>query len=107
MSHKPFNVVLGVIAGLMVLSLFVAMSASSFLRNDPKAPDPATGHTIPLALRGLGTRYMTQQEWNSIAWYWDIFYALIIFLIIVMVMRITVEAYSGFMQGWRSEGNRH
>jgi hypothetical protein len=80
------------------------MSASNFIRNDPKVPDPTTGHTISLALRGYGTRYITQQEWDSVALYWDIFHALLGLFIAVLVARVIVEAYKGFMQGWRSDG---
>ncbi len=92
MPRKSFNVALGVIAVSMVLSSFLAMSASSFLHNDPRVPDPATGHTIPLALRGLGTRYMTAAEWNSISWYWDVFYALYGLLIAGVIARLIFEA---------------
>lgn len=45
---------------------------------------------------------MAEQEWNSISWYWDIFYALLVLLIFSLVARLILEAYGGFIRAWRS-----
>jgi hypothetical protein len=84
----------------------VAMSASGLLRNDPSTPNPVTGHVIPLALRGLGARYMTAQEWASIAPYWYTFYVCLGFFLASLFARGIAEAYTGFMKGWREPDNR-
>ena len=103
--RKIFNITAGILVTLMLLSGAVAMSSASFLGNDPKTPDPATGHIIPLALRGFGTRYMTEQEWGSIALYWNVFHTFLGLFVATLVARLVVEAYRGFMQGWRADGS--
>lgn len=81
----------------MVLSLFVAISTSSIVRNNPRFPDFTRGYTIPLSIRGLGTRYMTQKQWDSIAAYWDVFYVFLGLFVTTIVTRIILEAYKRFI----------
>jgi hypothetical protein len=76
-----------------------------FICDNPTAPDNVKGYTIPLALRGFGTRYITQTQWGSIALYWDIFHAFLVLFVLVLIVRLSAEAYKGFMQGWRSDTN--
>ena len=102
---RLFNIVAGTLAGLMLLSLILAMSVSGFLRDNPRVPDQANGYTVPLTLRGLGTRYMTEQQWDAIAPYWDFFYVMIGLFLAAILVRFVAEAYTGFMRGWRSDAD--
>jgi hypothetical protein len=48
---------------------------------------------------------MTEQEWDSIALYWNVFHTFLGLFVATLVARLVVEAYRGFMQGWRSDGS--
>lgn len=97
-AQKLISVVLLI---LMVGALFVAVSFSTGIGNDPKAPNPATGHTIPLSVRGVGTVYLDQAEWSAIAPYWDAFYVFLGLFVAFILGSIARDAYQGFMRGWR------
>jgi hypothetical protein len=87
----------------MLISLVFAMSAARIARDAPKTPDVATGHTIPLAVRGLGLVYLDESQWVVIAPYWYTFYAFLGVLIAFILISFLVKAYKGFMDGWRSK----
>lgn len=57
----------------MIISLVLSIAASGKFGNNPHQPDLATGHEIALSVRGLGTVYLTQAEWSSVAPYWNTF----------------------------------
>ena len=56
-------------------------------------------HGVSLALRGLGARYLTEQEWNWVAPYWHVFYGLLGLCVAVV---IGTKAYEGFVEEWGS-----
>ena len=81
--------------------LALAMSVSGKFAGDPKTPDAATGHKIELSVRGLGTVYLTQSEWDSVAVYWNVFYAFLGALIVFVAGSIIYECWRSFMREWR------
>jgi hypothetical protein len=97
---KALGAILG---GLAAVSGWMATSASSFIQNNPRAPDYDKGYTIPLAVRGLGTRYISQAQWETVAPYWHIFYGILGVLILFLIVWVVSLAYQSFMQGWRSD----
>ena len=99
---KAFNVVGGILVLLMLGSLYLAFAHSENLRDLPKVPDVATGHVIPMTMKGIGTVYMDQKEWDRIAPYWDGFYVFVGLLLALIFGRICVEGYRAFMKGWHS-----
>jgi hypothetical protein len=99
-AQKIIGIVLSI---LMMGSLLAALSSSAGIRNDPKAPDPGTGHTIPLSVRGAGTVYLDQAEWTAIAPYWNTFYVFLGLFLAFILGCFLHEAYQGFMRGWRAD----
>lgn len=91
------------LGALMVGTLSLALSVSGGLKNDPPVSDPATGHTIAMSVRGVGTRYMTAAEWAAISPYWDAFYVCGGIFATFGIGTILVKAYQGFADGWRSD----
>lgn len=88
---------------LMMGTAWLASSVSGALKNDPSFPQPETGHIVPLALRGVGLRYMTAQEWGAVSAYWNAYYLCGGLFVTLVVGIVLVNAYQGFMQGWRSD----
>jgi hypothetical protein len=99
MEKKICNAIRIVAAIGMLLSGAGAMSvAAPIARDAPRVPD--TVHTVQLALRGFGMRYVTEQQWTSISLYWYVFYVMIALFV---VAALGTWAYQGFMEGWRSD----
>lgn len=83
----------------MLFSGAEAMSISGpIVRDAPAYPDAT--HSISLALRGYGTRYITEQQWASVSPYWHIFYGT---LALCVVIALGTWGYQGFMKGLRSD----
>ncbi|HWE72500.1 MAG TPA: hypothetical protein VG328_05015 [Stellaceae bacterium] len=85
----------------MMVSLVFAISVSGRFSGDPTVPNNATGHTIELSVRGMGTRYLTQTEWDSIALYWHAFYIFLALLIAFVVGYFIYVGWQGFISEWR------
>jgi hypothetical protein len=104
--NKVLRAVTFILGALMAGTLFVALSVSGGLKNDPTSPDPASGHTIQMSVRGVGTVYMTASEWSTIAPYWNAFYVCAGLLAACAVGMLLVKCYADFTEKKRSE-NRH
>ena len=98
---KAFNIVTMSLIIPMLVSAVVAESASGKFAHDPLVPDLFTGHTIPLSMKGTGTVYLTEAEWQSIAPYWNITYVISGLLAAFLAARLIFEGYQSFMQEWR------
>ncbi len=97
---------LGSVSGIgMFLSLVVALQSSGVLLHAPSVPNPQTGHVIRMAVRGVGVVYITNEEWEKISPYWNTFYICVGGFAACVVARFLLSAYSGFMDGWRSDGS--
>ena len=92
-----------ILGALMLGTLSVPLSVSGNLKNDPQLSDPATGHIIPISVRGVGTSYMTTTEWAAFSPYWHAFYVCGGLFATFAIGTILVKAYQGFMEGWRSD----
>lgn len=92
-------------AGCLVIasitSLAVALSVSGRFSHDPKIPEPSTGHTVALSARGLGTVYLTDAEWRSVAVYWNTFYCFIAVSVVFFIAYLIYVGYQNFMREWR------
>lgn len=86
---------------LAIVSLLIALSVSGKFTNNPKVPDPSTGHTIAFTARGLGTVYLTQNEWDSVAPYWHAFYASLGAFIAFVVASFIYVTWRSFIKEWR------
>ena len=91
------------LGSFMIGSLWVALAASRGLDHRWKAPDPRTGHTIEIALRGWGVFYITESEWSNIAIYWNVAYSSIVVLLFWFGLRFILNGYRGFMDAWRAK----
>lgn len=94
-----FNVIGVALIGFATVSLLLALFASGKFSQNPKTPDAL--HVIPLTARGMGTVYLTQTEWQSVAYYWDAFYAFWGAFALLVVGRFLYQCLAGFMRGWR------
>src|ERR1700722_5679655 len=74
LRNKVLRAVIFILFALMMGTGSRASSISGGLKNDPHFPGPTSGHAIPISLRGIGTIYMTAQEWSAISPYWNAFY---------------------------------
>ena len=54
----------------MGISFFESQPASGELPTLSRVPDPATGHIIPMEIRGTGTIYITEEDWDKYKPYW-------------------------------------
>src|SRR5690349_20908183 len=57
-----------------VLSLFVAIEKSNHILKVTHPSIPTPENPIALSVRGMGTIYLTQSEWDAISPYWSTFY---------------------------------
>jgi hypothetical protein len=91
----------------------ILIGFGSFLRADyytqplrvlaSKIPNSATGQTVELPLmRGQGSLYVTPQQWESVAPYWDTCMVIGGILFAALVVAFLHQAYTGFMRGYRS-----
>jgi hypothetical protein len=89
-------------AALFLVSSTALMGKEGQFSHDPKAFDAASGHVISLAMRGVGTVYLTLAEWDSLEPYLLACYASIGLVILIIASRLIYDGYRGFMRGWRS-----
>jgi hypothetical protein len=78
------------------------LSAESKFAHDPQVADRVTGHVIPLALKGVGTVYLTASEWTAVAPYQDAAYFFFGAFFVLLIGRMAVEGYQGFAREWRN-----
>lgn len=81
---------------LLVATAFVLFGLDSRFVNDPKQPDLATGHTIPVPIRGVGTVYVTPAEYEPNTWLTDAAGIVVCFILLAAAY----DAYLGFKKGW-------
>ena len=106
MNSKIGKIIGGILGISAFVSVWIALSSSGILRDAPKSPNPATGHTIEMSVRGVGTVYVNQTEWDSIAPYWNTFYVLMGLFLAYFFCGVIYEGYKGFMRGWRSDEDK-
>jgi hypothetical protein len=72
---------------LLLMSRIALMEKCGQFSHDPNAFDAASGHVISLAIRGVGTVYLTLAEWDSVKPYLFAFYASIGLAILIVGSR--------------------
>jgi hypothetical protein len=82
--------------------MFAMLSTESKFEHDPQVADRVTGHVVPLALRGVGTVYLTASEWATVAPYQNTAYFFFGAFFVLLVGRTAVEGYRGFAREWRN-----
>lgn len=99
----PSYKLLSIVSVVILVASFVVMGQkeANFIHN-PQVYDPSTGHVIPLDIRGTGTVYLTPTEAQSLKPYAYGVYAAVALVVLVVGARIVIQAYCGFMSGWRS-----
>jgi hypothetical protein len=102
---RELNIVGGGITVCVIASGAAALFASGGFSQDPHVPDAATGHTIPLSIRGAGTVYLTPSEWHGIAIYWQLFYFFMALLAAFLAVILVFESYNAVLRRWRRAGS--
>jgi hypothetical protein len=103
MANRVLNWLMG---GTMLPAIGVSIYASSVEETFDHSHhefDLASGHTVPVAIRGIGEFYITPFEWAKVAPIWHVAYAFMGFFILVLIIYIGRAGYSGFMKEWRSD----
>ena len=87
-----------------VLGIAVTMMRASVLERrfdrSYRMPDSASGHTIPVALKGIGTIYVTPVEWAVVAPVENAMYGFMGVACLTMLIAIFRDRLTG--RGWRS-----
>ena len=100
---KAFNIVgVLVFCAAMVSFFYAGQQSSSLIHSSPRSPNVSTGHTVEMVVKGIGTVYLTQSEWDSIAPYWNTFYGLMGLFVALIVGRVLLEGWFAFLKGYRS-----
>jgi hypothetical protein len=98
---KISNAILIIIVALGFLDILVESSTANRFANNPQIPNQSSGYTHPLALKGIGTVYLTQNEWRTLLPYWRILEGLGGVALAIILVEIFRHGYTGFMREWR------
>jgi len=93
------GILLACVAGIIGTSMRASTLERRFDRSY-RAPDPASGHTILVALKGIGNIYVTSSEWAQVAPVQNATYGFMGFACMTMVIAIIRGGYT--VRGWRS-----
>jgi hypothetical protein len=96
MKLRPYQTLSGASGLLVVVSAIVTGHKEAQFLHNPQIFNAHDGHTIPLALRGIGTVYLTLAELQSYEPYVYAQYASLALMVLVFLGGLAYERY------WRS-----